>query len=174
MSSEKAPHPVGRTRHMHHHRRHPRGARGNVEPIYNLLHELGMRTTRTVWPISCPEDEGSRNFLTSETPEDNHHLEFVRELMAKGVEITWHGASMESSPRERLESGPERFRELLPLSLWENPYFSRHQYALTQPLHALSGPPATADPALVFGEPCRGSRRVQLPAFVGEPAEAGG
>ena len=27
----------------------------NVKPLYDLLHELGFRTTKTVWPLGCPE-----------------------------------------------------------------------------------------------------------------------
>ena len=37
----------------------------NVLPIYRLLESLGMRTTKTVWPVRC--EEGSRNFSLSET-----------------------------------------------------------------------------------------------------------
>ncbi len=37
----------------------------NVRPIYRLLEALGMRTTKTVWPVRC--EEGSRNFFLSET-----------------------------------------------------------------------------------------------------------
>ncbi|HET7228572.1 MAG TPA: hypothetical protein VFJ16_01085 [Longimicrobium sp.] len=82
----------------------------NVAPVYRLLEELGMRTTKTVWPLGCPE--GSPNFSTSQTLEDEEYLAFVLDLRARGFEITWHGATMESSPRERTERGLERFREL--------------------------------------------------------------
>lgn len=113
MSSEKGPYPGGARFAFTILDDTDVATRENVEPMYNLLHELGMRTTKTVWPISCPEDEGSRNFITSETLEDEGYLEFVRDLMGKGFEITWHGATMESSRRERVERGLERFRELL-------------------------------------------------------------
>jgi hypothetical protein len=81
----------------------------NVRPVYDLLHSLGMRTTKTVWPVSCPE--GSPNYSTSETLEDVHYLEFVRDLARKGFEITWHCATMESSERERTVRGLERFHQ---------------------------------------------------------------
>lgn len=85
----------------------------NVKPLYDFLHALGMRVTKTVWPMACPE--GSPNFGESETLEDPRYLEFVRELKARGFEITWHGATMESSTRERtlaaLELYFERFGE---------------------------------------------------------------
>ena len=40
----------------------------NVAPMYALLERLGMRTTKTVWPVGCPE--GSADFGSSETMED--------------------------------------------------------------------------------------------------------
>jgi hypothetical protein len=82
----------------------------NVQPIYQLLDELGMRTTKTVWPVGCPE--GSPNYSTSETLEDVEYLAFVQRLAARGFEITWHCATMESSLRERTIRGLDRFREI--------------------------------------------------------------
>ena len=82
----------------------------NVRPIYRLFEELGMRTTKTVWPVACPE--GSKNFSLSETLEDPAYREFVVDLARRGFEITWHGATMESSRRERTEAALERFHGL--------------------------------------------------------------
>ena len=83
----------------------------NVRPIYDLLYSLGMRTTKTVWPLGCPE--GSPNYSTSETLEDPVYLAFVRELATRGFEITWHSATMESSTRERTLEGLHRFHDLI-------------------------------------------------------------
>lgn len=83
----------------------------NVKPIYDLLERLGMRTTKTVWPVSAPE--GSRNFGTSQTLEDEEYRAFVLGLRRSGFEITWHGATMESSRRERTLAALERFRDVL-------------------------------------------------------------
>ncbi len=82
----------------------------NVGPVYRLLEELGFRTTKTVWPFACPE--GSRKFGTSSTLEDELYLDFVRQLASRGFEIAYHGATMESSTRDRTERGLTRFREL--------------------------------------------------------------
>ena len=82
----------------------------NVGPVYRLLHELGMRTTKTVWPVGCPE--GSRNFSSSQTLDDPDYVAFVRGLAAQGFEIAFHGATMESSPRERTVRALDRFLEL--------------------------------------------------------------
>jgi hypothetical protein len=83
----------------------------NIRPFYELLTETGLRTTKTVWPLGCPE--GSPNFGSSTTLEDPPYLEYVRTLQARGFEITWHGATMESSDRERTLEGIERMRALL-------------------------------------------------------------
>lgn len=82
----------------------------NVQPIYRLLESLGLFTTKTVWPVACPE--GSRFFSRSKTLDDPEYLAFILDLSRRGFEITWHGATMESSTRERTIAALERFREL--------------------------------------------------------------
>ena len=81
----------------------------NIAPVYRLLEELGMRTTKTVWPFSCPE--GSPNFESSQTLEDVPYCDFVLDLQRRGFEIASHGATMESSPRERTVRGLGVMRE---------------------------------------------------------------
>jgi hypothetical protein len=81
----------------------------NVKPIYRLMESLGMRTTKTVWPMACPE--GSANFSSSETLDDPRYREFVVDLSRRGFEIASHGATMESSQRQRTIDGFERLRE---------------------------------------------------------------
>jgi len=90
----------------------------NVKPFYDLLHELGMRTTKTVWPVACPE--GSKNYFAGTTLADPRYLDFVRELHSRGFEITWHNATMESSDRERTINALETFKD------WFGSYPSLH------------------------------------------------
>src|SRR3989441_23481 len=80
----------------------------NVLPIYRLLESLGMRTTKTVWPLRC--EEGSHNFSLSETMDAPHYSAFVVDLQRRGFEIAFHGATMETSTRERTERALQRFR----------------------------------------------------------------
>jgi len=80
----------------------------NVQPVYRMLESLGMRTTKTVWPLRC--EEGSRNFSLSETMDDQHYHDFVVDLHARGFEIAFHGATMETSTRERTARALDRFR----------------------------------------------------------------
>jgi hypothetical protein len=77
----------------------------NVAPLYRLLERLGMRTTKTVWPLPCPE--GSRDFGSSQTLADAEYLDFVVDLQHRGFEIASHGATMESSDRARTLRGLE-------------------------------------------------------------------
>ena len=81
----------------------------NVAPIYRLLEQLGFRTTKTVWPLDCPE--GSRDFDSSQTLVDAEYREFVIDLQRRGFEIASHGATMESSDRSRTLRGFETMRE---------------------------------------------------------------
>lgn len=81
----------------------------NVKPIYDLIERLGFRTTKTVWPVQCPE--GSRDFSSSETLDDPGYRAFAIDLKRRGFELTWHGATMESSSRARTIAGLQRFRD---------------------------------------------------------------
>jgi hypothetical protein len=82
----------------------------NVGPIYRLLADLGMRTTKTVWPVGCPE--GSKNYSSSSTLEDPKYLDFVLDLERSGFEIAYHGATMESSQRDRTARAIDKFLSL--------------------------------------------------------------
>lgn len=81
----------------------------NVRPMYELLKDLGILSTKTVWPVNCPE--GSKNYASSETLQDPRYREFVQQLVAAGFEATWHGATMESSRRQRTLEALEIFRD---------------------------------------------------------------
>lgn len=81
----------------------------NVKPVYDVLRKLGFRTTKTVWPLDCPE--GSRIFFAAETLQNKPYLNFVRELVNDGFELAFHGATMESSHRERTIQGLEFLKE---------------------------------------------------------------
>jgi len=83
----------------------------NIKPIYDLLTELGLRTTKTVWVF--PAEEEPNPFRSSQTLADPAYLAWVRDLQRRGFEIAFHGASMLSSERPRTIAALERFRELL-------------------------------------------------------------
>lgn len=80
----------------------------NIAPVYELLAELGMRTTKTLWPLPCPE--GSKLYFAGTTAADDAYRTFCHNLKALGFELTWHCATMESSTRQRTLQGMEVFR----------------------------------------------------------------
>jgi hypothetical protein len=82
----------------------------NLTGVYALLESLGMRTTKTIWPVACPE--GSPAFWAGATMAIPEYRDFVVDLARRGFEITWHCATMESSLRERTLEGLERYREV--------------------------------------------------------------
>ncbi len=81
----------------------------NVRPIYELLHELGLRTTKTVWPLACAE--GSRLYFAGETLDSEPYLDFTHQLAQRGFELAWHCATMESSRRGRTAQAFDFFRK---------------------------------------------------------------
>ena len=79
----------------------------NIRPVYEMLWELGFRTTKTAWPFDSPE--GSPIFFAAETLQNEAYLEYVHILMDRGFELAFHGATMEPSRRDRTIRGLEYF-----------------------------------------------------------------
>lgn len=80
----------------------------NGPPVYRLLADLGVITTKSVWPLKGtgePLFEGS-------TCKDPEYLAWVRSLAAQGFEIAYHNATFHSSERPQAIAGLERFKEL--------------------------------------------------------------
>lgn len=80
----------------------------NVKPVYDLLAELGMRTTKTAWVFrgeGTPVDGGA----TCEEPE---YLEWLLALQRQGFEIAFHNAAPCTSRREVTQQAIARFHEL--------------------------------------------------------------
>jgi hypothetical protein len=82
----------------------------NTRPVYDLLAELGFRTTKSAWPLR-PEDPalGDGDGMTCE---DEFYLRWLRELQSQGFEIGLHLVASRTSRREWTRRGLERFREL--------------------------------------------------------------
>lgn len=83
----------------------------NVKPIYELLLDLGIITTKSVWVF--PINDERNPYYQSQTLSDPDYLNFIRWLVANRFEIAFHNASMGSSAREQTIAAIERFRELL-------------------------------------------------------------
>src|SRR6266853_1400204 len=160
----------------------------NVRPIYRLLESLGMRTTKTVWPVRC--EEGSRNFSLSETLDDAHYRDFVVDLHARGFEIAFHGATMETSPRDRTARALQRFQALFgappsvallvgrlvrrPDRVRSQSDVLRDQPAAGQSVDAVPRSVAAVRALVVFGNRRRRRRRIQRSPAAREPGAARG
>lgn len=83
----------------------------NIRPIYDYLYSLGILTTKSVWPLRF--NDGYSDFAGSHTLEDKEYAEYVKQLSARGFEIAFHGASMESSTRKRTIEAFKKFYDVL-------------------------------------------------------------
>jgi hypothetical protein len=83
--------------------------RANIEPVYRLFDELGMRTTKTVWPLEPTEPNP---YDGAETAQNLNYRAFLRDLQEQGFEIALHGVTMHSSPRAVIERGLTEFAEI--------------------------------------------------------------
>jgi hypothetical protein len=83
----------------------------NVRPIYNLLRDLKIFITKTVWPLHC--DDPHNSDYKSHTLEDLDYAGWVRNLYEEGFEIALHGASAGSNSRSKTLRGLEKFELLL-------------------------------------------------------------
>jgi hypothetical protein len=80
----------------------------NVKPIYALLTDLGLRTTKSVWAIRG----NGKPLAAGSTCEDPDYLNWVGHLKENGFEIGYHNATFHSSLRNQTITGIERFAEL--------------------------------------------------------------
>lgn len=81
-----------------------------IRPIYALLAELGIYTTKTVWVFPATEDPRWRDADTLDEP---RYREFVVGLQKTGFEIALHGVRGTSSTREIIQRGLDRYIEIL-------------------------------------------------------------
>ena len=80
----------------------------NVRPIYDFLTDIGLRTTKSVWPLKGTETTVN----DGDTCEDKEYLAWLLELRKLGFEIGYHMATSSTSDRQRTELGLKRFAEL--------------------------------------------------------------
>jgi hypothetical protein len=76
--------------------------------VYDLLDRLGMRITKSVWPLAAP----SWRPTAGSTCAEEDYLAWVLDLQARGHEIGYHNATDGSSTREQTRAALDRFREL--------------------------------------------------------------
>ena len=77
----------------------------NVKAVYDLLYDLGFLTTKTVWPTGLQTKYG-------ETCEHEEYLQWILSLQKRGFEISFHNASYDSSYRDKIILGLDKFKDL--------------------------------------------------------------
>jgi hypothetical protein len=80
----------------------------NTERVYGLLSDLGLRTTKSAWPLAS--ENGQEHGATLSDPS---YLDFVRRLQAQGFEIGLHNVRSHPSPRAITERGIATFKDLI-------------------------------------------------------------
>lgn len=86
------------------------GTVSTLQPVYELLHDLGLRTTKTVWVQRSANPDHFA--ASSQTLEDREYLEFVLDLQRRGFEIAMHMASPGTSRRSETILAYEKFRQV--------------------------------------------------------------
>ena len=79
----------------------------SVKPVYDYLHERGLRTTKTVW-VYPPRDHYTGDCLL-----DEPYRDFVLDLQAKGFEIALHNVGSGSFSRQEILEGLETYQRIL-------------------------------------------------------------
>jgi hypothetical protein len=83
----------------------------NVGPVYSLLADCGLRTTKSAWVVAG-DPAARESGRAGETCEDPGQLQWLLELQSQGFEIGWHNASWNGLPRERVLAALDRFNQL--------------------------------------------------------------
>src|SRR5688572_12370019 len=80
----------------------------NVSTIYSFLADLGLRTTKSVWPI---KGDGTPK-IGGATCEERQYLERILRVRDQGFEIALHNVTHHTSVREETARGIETFYRL--------------------------------------------------------------
>lgn len=82
-----------------------------AKPLYELLHQYGFRTTKTVWVLESNELTHPPN--SGDTLQVDAYRQFIVDIQSKGFEIALHGVRGGSSPRTDIVEGLEQFKGML-------------------------------------------------------------
>ena len=81
-----------------------------VKPLYDLLHQYGFRTTKTVWVLESNDLSHSPN--QGDTLQDSAYRGYIENLKEWGFEIALHGVRGGSSQRQDVVDGLEKFKRV--------------------------------------------------------------
>jgi len=95
--------------------------RKSIEPVYDFLHSMNIKGTKTVWTIKQrrtsafkrrDEKPINSNVHSGSTLENPDYLSFILNLRKEGFEIALHGVAAGNSYRDEIIEGINRFREI--------------------------------------------------------------
>lgn len=78
------------------------------KPLYDMLQQYGLRTTKTVWVLKATSDAHDPDH--GDSLSDPAYREFITDLHHKGFEIALHGVRGGSSVRKDIILGLDEFR----------------------------------------------------------------
>jgi hypothetical protein len=78
----------------------------NIAPVYDILYENGLKTTKTIW-VYPPRDNPVSKGDSLQNPQ---YLEFVKDIQSKGFEIGLHNVGSGDYVREEIIRGLEEFK----------------------------------------------------------------
>ncbi len=81
----------------------------NIKCVYDFLYEIGLHTTKTVWPL--PNSEINNWVGRGMTLSDSTYMAFIRDLQKKGFEIALHGTRGVSTKRSDIMKGIAMFKD---------------------------------------------------------------
>src|SRR5438128_1751338 len=81
----------------------------NVQGIYQFLLDHGLRTTKTIWPLS----PWHRPRIGGATLEDKDYWQWILALQERGVEIGMHGTTDHTSARQDIIKGFDYFHKVM-------------------------------------------------------------
>jgi glycosyltransferase involved in cell wall biosynthesis len=81
----------------------------NVSPVYRLLDDAGIYTTKSVWPLAS----SSRARLSGASLQEPGYRDFILQLRDRGFEIALHNVRNITATRRETERGLEEFRRLV-------------------------------------------------------------
>jgi hypothetical protein len=85
----------------------------NTAPVYRFLARIGIRTTKSVWPLG-PVPAAR---VSGATLQDRRYLDFVRWLKGEGFEIALHNVQNHDATRAVVQRGFKEFENLLDQSV---------------------------------------------------------
>lgn len=80
---------------------------GRSQPLYDVLHRYGLRTTKTIWVLDATQDAHPPDH--GDTLHDPAYRAFLGDIRHKGFEIALHGVRGGSSVRADIIQGLDQF-----------------------------------------------------------------